>query len=298
MSVALGVKVFKRTEKLRRLLESVDPDVIETVYVADDGRTADRRELYDREWPFELTLIDLEYDAGLGYGRERILDELTERYLLIVDSDHTVPNNVDLLRRQLEARPSFGGISGLLLEYGHLGGMCHDLRERDGVLIRSVDGDKQTLTVAGHPVVPFDFVPNVALFRRSCLEDRSWDPNYVIAMEHLDFYVTHWAETDWRFGVSPAVQFGHDPRSDRSYERDRGDETKRMASKRYFLNKWGYRQVVLRNTWLRERHNTPTARLPFTPPLWLEATLFDLNDAYRRRKGVLKNVPSVFADDR
>jgi len=293
MSVALGVKVFLRTEKLEQLLESVDPNTIDHAYIADDGETDERRYIYDRDWPFELTLVDLEYDAGLGYGRERIVDQMDEEYLLIVDSDHTLPENVDLLRQQLEAQPEFGGISGLLLEYGHLIGMCHDIRERDSVLIREVTGDKESITAANRPLVPFDFIPNAALFRRECLEEASWDPEYVIAMEHLDFYVNHWKETEWRFGVSPAVQFGHHPRSNRAYESNRGSEDKRMRSKEYFLNKWGYRQVLLRNTWLREQHLTPTARLPFDVPFEAEVRLFDLNDAYRRRKGVFNRLPSI-----
>lgn len=288
MSVALGVKVFTRTEKLANLLESIDPETIGRVYVADDGHTDERRDLYDRDWPFELSVIDLEYDAGLGRGRVEIVDRLEEEYLLIVDSDHRLPANVDLLRRQLEARPEFGGIAGLLVEYGRLTGMTHDLFEEDGVLIRDVEYDKEVLEAAGHRLVPFDFVPNVCLFRRECLEEYAWDPAYVIAMEHLDFYVGHWLETDWRFGVSPSVQFVHDPKSDATYTANRGDPGKRLASKEYFLDKWGYRQVLLRETWLRERWNSPSARLPYDLPLTAETLLVDLNDWLRRRKKIFK----------
>ncbi len=288
MSVALGVKVFTRTEKLAALLDSVDPDDVDRVYVADDGRTEDRRSLYERDWPFELTVIDLEYDAGLGRGRAEIVDRLEEEYLLIVDSDHRLPDNVDLLRRQLRERPDFGGIAGLLLEYGRLTGMTHDLSVDDGVLIRDVDDEKEVLEAAGHRLVPFDFLPNVCLFRRECLQEYAWDPAYVIAMEHLDFYVGHWRGTDWRFGVSPSVQFVHDPRSDATYAANRGDPGKRLASKEHFLEKWGYRQVLLRETWLRERWQSPSARIPFDLPLPVETFVADCNDWLRRRKRVFK----------
>lgn len=288
MSVALGVKVFTRTEKLRNLLESVPPEEIDHVYVADDGETEDRRHLYDRDWPFEFTLIDLEYDAGLGYGRERIVEEMTEEYLLIVDSDHVLPENVGLLRRQLESLPEFGGVSGLLLEYGDIKGMTHDLFTERNVLVRDVRDEKEVMEAAGHPVVPFDFLPNVCLFRRECLEDYCWDPEYVIAMEHLDFYVGHWQRTDWRFGVSPTVLFTHDPRSDATYTSNRGDPGKRMRSQEYFLDKWDYREVFLRGTWLREDWNSPSIRVPFDVPHRLELFLYDFNGWLRRRKRMLK----------
>lgn len=288
MSVAMGVKVFTRTEKLKNLLGSVDPADIDHVYVADDGDADQRQHLYKRDWPFELTVIDLEYDAGLGYGRERIVEEMTEDYLLIVDSDHVLPHNLDCLRRQLEALPEFGGVSGLLLEYGRLTGMTHDLFEEGNVLVRDVKYDKRVVEAAELPVVPFDFLPNVCLFRRECLEDRGWDPEYVIAMEHLDFYVGHWLETDWRFGVSPSVQFLHDPRSDATYQRNRGDPSKRMRSKEYFLEKWGYRQIFLRETWLRERWRTPSVRIQYPLPHRLELLLYDINDWVRRQKRALK----------
>ena len=76
--VALGVKVFKRTKALERLLNSAKQLDISTVYVADDGDTSDRTDIYDRSWPFDIQLIDLEFDAGVGAGRAAIVDELEE----------------------------------------------------------------------------------------------------------------------------------------------------------------------------------------------------------------------------
>jgi hypothetical protein len=294
--IALGVKVFTRAEKLAGLLESAARGPIDRVYVADDGERTERKEqLYGREYPFELTVLDLEYDAGLGYGRDRIVEALKEPYLLIVDSDHKVPRNVEVLAEQLEQRPAFGGVSGLLLEGGRITGTCHDLFERDDLLVRDVKGGKQVEEVAGSPLMEFEFLPNVAMFRRECLMKQSWDPNYVIGKEHLDFYVAHKRRTDWRFGVNPAVLFTHRPGGDASYDRDRSNLEKLRRSQRYFTEKWGYRQIVHGQTdWVDPtsplRNSRFVTRLLFKSvllnlPSTVQAWGMDLREAVRRVRG-------------
>lgn len=243
--VAAGVKVFSRAGKLRNLLKSLEEAGIKKVYVADDGKPSQqKREIYDSEYDFELEVIDLEYDAGLGYGRNEIVERMSEDYLLLVDADHEVPTNVDVLKKQLEASPELGGVGGLLLENGRLKGSAHDLIEEGEILVRDIRSEKHQHLVAAHPIVKFDFIPNAALFRTECLEDYSWDPNFVIGWEHLDFYIGHKRQTEWEFGISPSVVFEHYPGGSESYLINRKNRGKLMASKDYLLAKWGYDQVV------------------------------------------------------
>ena len=156
--IALGVKVFSRAGKLESLLESIKGTPIETVYIADDGELSEEKtRLYDRTYEFDLHLLDLPYDAGLGRGRNEIVEQLDEDYLLIVDSDHQVPSDVSVLADQLEERSELGGVSGLLYEHEKIRGTCHDLFEEDDVLIRHVRDDKPVKMVAGAPLVKFDF---------------------------------------------------------------------------------------------------------------------------------------------
>lgn len=248
VDVALGTKVFTRTEKLRSLLQTVEQTDIGRVYVADDGeQTPEKTALYECDYDFELRIIDLEYDAGLGKGRKEIVDHLEdETYLLIVDTDHEIPPNVSVLVDQLEAQPSVGGIAGNIVEpeRGRMFQSAKDLAEEGNVLVRSADLEPKAIEdVAGYPFVPFQFIPNAAMFRTACLEDYCWDPNYVIGKEHIDFYVGHWKQTDWQFGVSPAVTFNHYPGGEVSYEQNRYSSEKNDRSDQYFLEKWGYEAV-------------------------------------------------------
>lgn len=293
--IALCVKVFSRARKLGNLLESVSDTAVDTVYVADDGEPSEEKSaLYEAEYPFELTVLDLEYDAGLGYGRNAVVEASDEQYLLVVDSDHELPPRIDGLAAQLEARPDLGGVSGLLFEQGKIRGTCHDLYEHGDVLLRDVRGEKTVERVAGQPFVEFDFVPNVALFRRDCLEDAAWDAEYVIGKEHLDFYVTHWQDTDWSFGVNPSVLFDHYPGGDAGYVADRESKAKLQRSKDYFLDKWGYRQLALgRTDWTDSTRSLGDAgfltkqvakRVLLSLPSDVLGPLMDVRDAVRTER--------------
>jgi len=258
--IAVGVKVFSRVEKLDRLLSSIERYPIDTVYVADDGEMTDEKTgLYDREYGFELTLFDLPYDAGLGAGRAHVVEHLSEEYLLLVDSDHELLGSVTTLRDQLEADDGLGGVAGLLYEDGAVVGTCHDLHPNDDVLVRTVPQPKPVRMVGGAPFVPYDFVPNTALYRRACLAEYCWDPEYVIGKEHLDFFEGHRRRTDWRFGVNPTVLFGHHPGGDSRYVENRDSYEKLQRSREYFLEKWGYDRIVLGYTdWEDRRAAEPT----------------------------------------
>lgn len=293
--VALATKVFSRADKLGALLESAGEAGLEAVYVADDGEPGDEKDrLYDGDYPFDLTVIDLPYDAGLGRGRNRIVEESDEPYLLVVDSDHRVPANVSTLVEQAEARPDLGGISGLLYENGKIRGTCHDLHERGNLLVRDVREDKEVELVAGAPLVEFDFLPNVVLLRRECLEEQDWDDEYVIGKEHLDFFVAHAKRTDWRFAVSPTVLFDHRPGGDEGYVSNRESAAKLEHSKAYFLDKWEYRQVLLGQTdWTDATRRQGTTdhlvewaikRALLSLPPAMQARLMDARDAVRRRR--------------
>jgi hypothetical protein len=293
--LALGVTVFRRTNKLRNLLESIDEQPIETVYVADQGeRTAEKEELYDREYPFDLEVFDLEFNVGTGYCRWIVTEKSTEEYLLIADSDNEIPDNVEILVDQLEARPELGGVGGILAEPDRIWCASHDLREVGDVLVRGTDTDKRTQIVAGAPLVEFDVLPNITVFRRECLDDYAWDKDYP-AYQHIDFYVGHKKRTDWSFGVCPKVIFEHYPGGGENYTSFRNDTQRLWNGKQMFLEKWDYRQIVLgHTTWLQTRTRPPAKGSILTDlakgvlmelPISAQARIVDVRDRVRTLRG-------------
>lgn len=249
-TVALGTKVFTRDDQLRQLLASVPP-VVDTVYVADDGESTELKEqIYATDYPFTLRVIDMEYDAGLGAGRAAIVEQLSEDFLAIVDTDHRIPPNFEVLLDALRSEDRLGGVGGAVVEpdRNRYYVEAQDFAEEGTTLIRSPDLAQKRIEMAGRsPIIRFDFIPNAALFRRECVEDYCWDPNYVIEQEHADFYVGHWRRTDWTFAVCPAVVFEHYPGGDETYLRERGSIEKERESLAYFLDKWGYERDDVRS---------------------------------------------------
>lgn len=255
--IAVGTKVFTRTDDLRRLLASIPP-FVSKVYVSDDGEMSDQKSsVYNTNYNFDLEVINLEYDAGLAAGRNAIVEVATEKYIFIVDTDHQLPPTAKLLYKQLKASPDIGGIGATLVEpeNDRLYSQVADFREKqteDGVkLIREsggIDNSKTIRIVQDAPLIEFDFIPNAALFKRECLEDQSWDNEYIIEYEHTDFYLSHWKYTDWKFAISPSVQVLHYPGGDTDYMINRHSPKKSSHTEEYFFNKWEYSEMETTDT--------------------------------------------------
>lgn len=295
--IALGATVFQREEKVASLLKSVSSDLpISTVYIGDNGDITDRKqEIYADDYSFDLTVLDLEYDSGLGYSRQQIVKNSDEPYLLIVDSDVTIPKNVMDLYTILEAREDLGGVGGVLIEDSRIRGDSHDLFEEDSLLVKDIRGPKPVQKVEGHPLVEFDQIQNVTMYRRECVEDYTWDPEYRIGWEHTDFFVAQKHQTDWNFGVAPHVMFRHYPGGGETYMNDRLDKNRIQHSKQYFLDKWDYDQVLIGQVnWLQTTSRMPS-KVQLTEqllkhgimalPTELQIAVMNFRDAWRRIQG-------------
>ena len=291
----MGVTVFRRTEKLRDLLDSINEQPIDAVYIADQGEmTEEKEQLYSRDFPFELNVYDLEFNIGTGYCRWLVANESQEDYLLIVDSDNTVPKNVGLLVNQLEKRQDLGGVSGILSEEGRIWSGAHDYRIKNNVLIQGTDSPKIIENIAGAPFVEFDFLPNITIFRRECLDDFAWDKDFP-GYQHPDFYVGHFKNTEWTFGVNPQVVFPHHPGGSDSYMSYRSDVERLWKDKQMFLEKWDLDQIVVGNsTWLDSQFRPPrkselieqlVKSIIRDLPITIQARLVDLRDKIRIWQG-------------
>lgn len=295
--IAVGSTVFQREEKVAGLLNSIPSDsLIDTVYLGDNGENTERKdEIYTKQYPFKLTVLDLEYDSGLGHSRRRIVEESDEPYLLIVDSDIEIPHNVKLLYTILQQRDDLGGVGGILIEEDQIRSDCYDLFENGSLLLKDIREPKQVQNVAGAPLITFDQIQNVAMYRRECVEDYCWDSAYTIGWEHTDFFIGHKKQTSWSFGVCPEVMFRHYPGGDTSYTDKRLSKQRLKETKRYFLNKWGYRQVFNGQVnWLQTNGGLPSKQRlveqfikhgVLSLPPSVQATIIELRDTIRDLRG-------------
>lgn len=249
--VALCVPTLNRSERLERLLESVGrTETLDRVIVADNGKQSpEKQALYeDRDWPFNLTVLSLEYDIGVGTCFDEALNWVMGAvdYLIAAADDHALTPGIDVLIDQLEADSSLGGIAGTIIEpgEGRVWQSAKDFVEYENNLVRTARHDREMRMVDGWPVAEFDFIPYPTAFRIEALKDYSWDPEYPLGRTHADLYVGHWKRTDWRFAVNPTVGFYHYPGGDAEYEEHRRDEDKLKFAHEYFREKWGYDQLL------------------------------------------------------
>jgi hypothetical protein len=245
-SIAAGVPMYSRETALERFLESVPPSVVDAVYVADNGPPDEQdRDLYARAWPFDLTVLYLDHDVGIGPCRHRITEAAIERdghdYLWVGDCDMRIRSAADIrtLRRLLAVEPELGGASGWLIEGNTVRSGARDMHLENGVAIK--DGSRPSVEEnADIPFARFEFIPQAGLFRAEALADYSWDPE-MQNTEHLDFFLAHKHRTDWEFASTPAVMTFHDRDIDEEYRESRG---KGHVDEELLQSKWGVRTTV------------------------------------------------------
>lgn len=289
-NIAVTVPMLNRVDALRRLLESVPATGIEQVYVGDNGRpSVAKQALYEREFPFELEVLNLSPERGLAAARHELAKRANEEFLVVCDSDHQLPPDVTRLREVLEARPDLGGVAGLVWEEQAVWSACHDFYEEGNLLIRDIR-DKRFQRVADLPVVEFDHIGNIAVHRRTAICDSSWDSNCPHGHQHLDFFLSQFHRTDWGYAMTPAIPFRHVPDRPRDYVSHTNNPRQLRESKHYVLEKWDYRQILNHGgRWIETHTQSP----PLTPrrilgevlhrvspqlPAWVQALIQDFRD--------------------
>lgn len=220
--IAVGVPMYSRDEALRQFLESV-PGYVETAYVADNGPDQDRQ-LYRESWPFELEVIHLEHDIGIGACRRALVDASDEPYLWMGDCDMRFLRDDDLrvLRRVLDANPDLGGAAGWLVEGDAVRSGARDLEVSSGTIIKTAA--EPTVEHGPVPFARFDFIPQACLFRRETFETYTYDPA-MASSEHVDFFYGQSLADEWDFASVPSVTIHHQRDIDEDYrESKRGSD--------------------------------------------------------------------------
>jgi hypothetical protein len=257
-SMAVGVPVYSRTAALEQLLESV-PEYVSTVYVADNGPPEQQSERWDdlfyRDWPFSLQVIDLEHDVGIGACRAAIADAVGESYLWVGDCDMEFLREGDLrqLLHILESWPRLGGVSGWLHEEHTIRSGGRDLVRQGGTLLNTV---RESPTVRQEPLphATFDMIPQCGLFRTAIYDDYAYDSE-MYNTEHVDFFLGH-QETEWEFASTPAVVIAHHRHIDEEYRESREQNHTDLE---LLAEKWGIQDIHIghRPDWMSTRERSP-----------------------------------------
>lgn len=242
--VTVGVKTLYRRETLKRTLLALSKWNFNEIYVADDSNISDDKwDFYgDIKEDVSFKVLDLPNDTGVSYGRNRIIEKVDTKYFLLLDDDQ-VPYNLRLLKIILEENPNFGGVGGAWFQDGKLlCGGCN-LVLKGNYLIKDVKDVEQDF-IFGIPYWKLDMITTSALFRAKVFDDYMWDEEYKTGYEHVDFFLHHKLNMDWKFASCPVAVFGHYPKRDEKYKNERKSRDKLLHSRNHFLNKWDLKEVI------------------------------------------------------
>jgi glycosyltransferase involved in cell wall biosynthesis len=244
--ITIGIKTFNRESKIRQSLLKASKFSVNKIIVCDDGDiSASQQEFYDemrKDRSFQL--IRPEYDVGLSEGRNLILESTETPFLLMIDDDQLIPENISDLKEILVNDERLGGVSGFWHEHGRIICQAYDTYVSDRVLVKTIPRrKKEKFNSLSYYVA--DHIPNSTLFRTSCLIASPWDPFYKIGYEHEDFYLSHKLLDKWLFAVTPDVIINHVPEGERHYDQNFRQKKERIdRSREHFLRKWNLDDVI------------------------------------------------------
>ena len=76
------------------------------------------------------------------------------------------------------------------------------------------------------------------------MKDHPWDNFYKIGKEHIDFYLNHKLNTNWKFAVTPNVIITHNPGGQPNYQQFRLGNKRLDKSDQYFYKKWKVKKII------------------------------------------------------
>lgn len=193
------ITTFKRYPCLERLLNSIDERYPkQRIWVGDQNKPP--RIVHKRQ----NRVLNLPYDCGLSYARNKLVEATTAPFVLLLEDDFefvpaTLPEKLLLLMNEM---PNVGVVGGAVRQNNVPIPFEFYPMIEDGVLYHRRDGDNW-LDYAGLKFKSTGACMNFALFRREMFEDVQWDPQLKLR-EHQDFYI-RLLQTKWRVLFTPDV---------------------------------------------------------------------------------------------
>ena len=235
--VGIVVVTFIRDHVLINCLNSIRefyPNI--SIYVIDQGKTSYHKEVF--MYKNNINHFRVPWDTGLSASRNIGCSIAKEKYIMICDDDFifTEETKLENWKIVLDDRPEVGLVAGQLITRGQRWNYEYHLELFDnGYIMKEIRGIDWHKT-NGIPFHYADLVLNFFLMRKETWNDVSWDANYKIVHEHLNYFLDL-KETKWRVAYTPSVVARHDkgPAQD-EYEILRASKgRKRESWRKYFL---------------------------------------------------------------
>ena len=212
--LAVGIKTFMRDAAFFKTMETYQTtlakiDLPYRFYIADDGPQNDERALlYTKLKQDGHMVISLPFNSGISFGRNAIVKQAKEDYVLISDDDVVIRDAVSIknMKAVLDSDEKIGLVAATLrYEKGAFfagENYAKGIRlERRGKLLARTPAPREVhATADGIKYVLADQVPNIFLAKRQLFKDVMWDNRIKIEFEHIDFFL-ELQKTTWKAAV-------------------------------------------------------------------------------------------------
>lgn len=249
---AICMVTFLRNEKLKECVESIRkyyPDEWVRIYIADQNEciTEEMQTYYDDLKNKGHVIVKTPYNSGLAHGRNVLVNQVKEPYLLIIDDDFQFTEKTDLtlLKTVLESKEDIGICGGKLLgQDPYLSWMYYNPILKKIFKIKTNYIPHSTCKTIQYPYRPFDvdydysdIVLNFFLAKTEIFKDIQWDRDLILA-EHTQFFLKL-KETKWKVTYTADMECDHNrSNNSKEYISFRSGCNRDLGVKR-FCEKWG-----------------------------------------------------------
>jgi GT2 family glycosyltransferase len=241
-----------RDDKMKECVDSIRkyyPDDWVRIYIADQNESVseETQKYYDELKAKGHVVVKVPYNSGLAYGRNILVNQVKEPYLLIVDDDFKFTDKTDLtkFKNVLESKDDIGICGGKLLgQDPYLAWMYYNPILKKIFKIKTNFVYHPIFQTKKYPYNPSttlyeytDIVLNFFLAKTEIFKDFQWD-NHLILCEHTDAFL-RLKETKWKVVYAPEVECEHkhfDNSND--YQNYRSHINRDIGVDR-FCKKWG-----------------------------------------------------------
>ena len=242
--IIAGIKAFARPYKLEKCVDSLINAGIKNIRIGYDGprslKHIHKKILKNKD--ANIDIVEFPFNAGIGRMRNALVGNLNTDYFLLLDDDQYVPKNISDSIYLLDTMNSIEGIGFPWRLAGEIEGLYEKVTEllgkkyaletgnfynfpktriinfedynipttKDEVFILNRREDIKIVVIDKHEyAIPFEYIPNSAIFRSSLFNKIRWDDNFVIGGEHQDFFYRA-SKLGLKFGVSLDIFVTHD----------------------------------------------------------------------------------------
>lgn len=241
-AIAIGIKTFLRENSLFKTLDAIEEyfPFPYRLYIVDDGKISDQKEYrYQQLESNGHMIIRLPYNCGISVGRNKIIENIREEYLLLMDDDIVLQDGESIIHMKnvLDSKENIGLCSGMLFwengNYVANENYQKGLRfEFDKGLLFRYPSVKKMHKTNGSLFLYADQVVNFFIAKKAIFNEVKWDDRIKVEWEHIDFFLSL-QKTDWEATVCLDAKATHlRPEDDHAYI-----QCRRAMSNQYFLQK-------------------------------------------------------------